>query len=267
MSPRRIGWISCAVAVVLVAVAAAALGGFTWISTVAVGGVLGSGAGIVAYRIAAAACGRDRAEALLALATAGLPPRRAEWGVAMRAELAAIDDIDARRRFAHSASVAALGHGLGLQIAISVGTGVVVGAVALTASRVQLQDGSPGILGLTVFVPAILLLAVALATAYAARSFRFGLATGALALTACFAAVAFVVALEGLVWMDRHGVFVLDADPPRHAVDDVDVIFDLFTTGMWLGHLIFWLPWPVIGAAIGARLGGDPASRGASRLA
>ena len=108
---------------------------------------------------------------------------------------------------------------------------------------------------MTVPVPAILLLAVALIAAGAARSFRIGLETGALALVASFAAVFSVVALEGLVWMDRHGVFVLDGDPPRHDVGTADVVFDLFSSGMWLGHLIFWLPWLVIGAALGAWIG------------
>ena len=39
----------------------------------------------------------------------------------MRAELAAIDDPDARRRFARSASAAAFGKGLGLRIAVALG--------------------------------------------------------------------------------------------------------------------------------------------------
>jgi len=194
---------------------------------------------------------RDRAERLLARATTGLPPRRAEWGAAMRAELAALDDPDARRRFARSAAAAAFAHGYGLRIAFALGTGVVVAALTLTASRMQLQAGEPGVLSVTVPVPAILLLTVGMVAARVARSFRFGVETGALALAASFVAVFAVVALEGLVWMDRHGVFVLDGDPPRHPAGSSDVVFDLFTTGMWLGHLIFWLPWLVIGAALG----------------
>jgi hypothetical protein len=65
--------------------------------------------------------------------------------------------------------------------------------------------------------------------------------------------------------MERHGVFVLDADPPRYPVGDVDVLLDIFTTGMWLGHLIFWLPWPVIGAALGASIGRRWAARSDTR--
>jgi hypothetical protein len=176
------------------------------------------------------------AERLLALATAGLPPRRKEWGAAMRAELAAIADPDARRRFARSAAAAAFLHGFGVRIAFATGTGLVVAAVTLTVSRMQLPEGRPGVLEATVPAPAFLLLAVAFMSARMTRSFRFGLETGTLALLAAFAAVFAVVALEGLVWMDRHGVFVLDADPPRQPIDDAGVILDLFTTGMWLGH-------------------------------
>ena len=48
-------------------------------------------------RLKAAARGRDGAERLLGLATVGLPPARQEWGTAMQAELASIDDPSARR--------------------------------------------------------------------------------------------------------------------------------------------------------------------------
>lgn len=197
------------------------------------------------------------AERLLALAISGLPPRRAQWGEAMRAEVAAIDDPEARRRFARSAAAAAFACGFGLRIALALGVGALVAAVTLITSRVQLNDGGPGVLLVTVPVPAFLLLAVAFVSAHWARSFRFGLETGLLALAAAFVAVSSVVALEGLAWMDRRGVFMLDGDPPRHTVGDVDVMLDLFTTGMWLGHLIFWLPWPVIGASMG-RKGRNP---------
>ena len=89
---------------------------------------------------------------LLTLATAGLPPRRAEWGAA-----------------------------------IALGVGAVVAAVTVLASRAQLDEGTPGVLAVTVPVPALLLLATALVTARAERSFRMGLETGVLALVASFA--------------------------------------------------------------------------------
>lgn len=200
-------------------------------------------------------------ERLLELATSGLPPRRAAWGAAMHAELAAIDDPAERRRFARSAAWAAFAHGYGLRLAFALGAAALVAAVTLIASRAQLPEGGPGVLGFTVLVPPLVLVAVAVASTRVAGSARFGLQTGYLALVACFAAVSLVVALEGLAWMDRHGVFMLDADPPRTVVSDLDVMLDLFTTGMWLGHLLFWLPWPAIGAAMG-RAGFEPARDG-----
>ena len=199
--------------------------------------------------------GRDGAERLLALATAGLPARRAEWGAAMRAELASIDDTNARLRFARGASAAAFSEGFGIRIVLASGAAVIVAGMALTASRVQLQDGGPGVLAVTVPAPAVALLAVAFLAARATRSFRFGMETGMLALAGSLAAVFCVLAVEGQVWMQRFGVFMLDGDPPRHPVGAADVVLDLFSTGMWVGHLVFWFPWTVIGAALGARLG------------
>jgi len=94
------------------------------------------------------------------------------------------------------------------------GAGVIVAGVVLTASRVQLHAVGPGVLPATVVVPAAALLVVAFLSARTARSFRFGLMTGFLALTASFVAVFGVLAVEGPVWMDRRGVFMLDGDPP-----------------------------------------------------
>lgn len=221
--------------------------------TTIVGAIALSGsAWFVVNRIAGAGRWQDGAERLLALTTAGLNARRAEWGAAMRAELAAIEEPDERRRFSQSASAAALRYGLGSHVAFGLGTGPVVAAAVLTASRMQLEHGGPGVLPVTVFTPTVALLVVALMSARRARSFLAGVATGAFALGASFCAVFAVVALEGLVWMERHGVFVLDGDVPPHAVRTFDIVFDFFTTGMWLGHLIIWLPWLLTGAALGS---------------
>lgn len=197
---------------------------------------------------------RDNAERLLDLATAGLPATRAEWGAAMRAELAAIDDVRARWRFARSAAAAAATQGLGLRIAFGLGAAVLVAAITLIASRLQLPDGGPGVLTATVPLPVIPLLLAGLLAARLSGSFRFGVETGVLALIAGFCGLFAVLAIEGLVWMDLHGVFMLDGDPPKFAAGPADVVFDLLATGMWIGHLAFWLPWPVLGAAIGTRI-------------
>lgn len=199
---------------------------------------------------------RDSAERLLTLATAGLPPGRAEWGAAMLAELAAVDEGAARRDFARSAALAAFRYGYGIRIGFGLATGLLVAVVAVTASRLQLADGGPGILDVTVPVPAVLLLLAALLSAALTRSFRVGLETGVLAFVASASALTVVLAVEGQVWMDRVGVFLLDGDPPSQAIDTSDVIFNIFSTGMWIGHLALWLPAILIGAALGAWVGG-----------
>lgn len=197
----------------------------------------------------------DRAERLLSLATTALPARRAEWGAAMRAELAAIEDAEARRRFARSAAAAAFSRGPLLSLVLILGPAVVTAAATVAASRVQLAEGGPGVMLATVPVPALLLFAVAAIAAAAGGSVRAGLVTGALALVACFVSVAATVALEGFLWMEQRGIWVLDADPPRGAVSPLDVVLDFFSTGIWAGHLAFWLLWPVLGALLGAWLG------------
>lgn len=199
---------------------------------------------------------RDGSERLLAIATAGLPPYCSAWGAAMRAELASIDDPDARRRFARGAARAAFGKGLGVRIAFGLAACLLVAVVVLRASRVQLADGGPGVIDVTVPVPAFLLLIVALLAAGHTRSFRVGVESGLFALVASFVALFVVLAVEGMAWMDRHGVFLLDGDPPRHVPDTADVVFNLFSTGMWLAHVMFWAPAMLIGAALGAWMGG-----------
>ena len=77
----------------------------------------------------------------------------------------------------------------GAERLLAVATAVIVAGVVLTASRVQLLAGGTGVLPATVVVPAAALLVVAFLSAQTARSFRFGLMTGLLALTASFVAV------------------------------------------------------------------------------
>jgi len=198
---------------------------------------------------------RDGADRLLATATAGLPASRSEWGEAMLAELASIDDPIARKRFARGAARAAFVRGYGIRVGFGMLAAVLVAAIALAASRLQLADGGPGVLPVTVPVPALVLLLAALVSAGRTRSFRIGMQTGLVALVAGFAALFAVLAVEGMVWMDLHGVFLLDGDPPRGVADPADIVFDVFTTGMWVGYVISWLPAVVIGAALGTWVG------------
>jgi hypothetical protein len=135
-----------------------------------------------------------------------------------------------------------------------IGAGVLVALAVFAASRLQLPSGGPGVMVVTIPLPALVLLLISLVAARAARSFRAGLVSGAWTLLACFIAVSAVVAVEGLVWMQTWGVFILDGDPPLHAVGAADVALDFFTTGLWLGHVAFWLPWLFIGAGAGCAL-------------
>ncbi len=198
---------------------------------------------------------RDRPERLLALATFGLPSGRSQWGAAMRAELSSIDDPTARRQFARSAGIAAFTRGLGLRIGIPLVAGILVAAIAIVASRWQLANGGPGLLGVTVPMPALVLLSLTLLVASLTRSFRFGLEVGFSALVVSFLALIEVLALEGIVWMDRLGVFILDADPPQSPADTGEVILNVFGSGMWVGHAVVWVIAVVIGAGLGGLLG------------
>lgn len=109
---------------------------------------------------------------------------------------------------------------------------------------------------MTVPVLALVLLLLALMSSSLTRSFRFGLVSGIVAMATGFVALFAVLALEGIVWMDRRGVFILDGDPPEHPVDNTTVVFDIFTTGMWVGHAIVCPFAILLGAAIGTGISG-----------
>lgn len=197
----------------------------------------------------------DGPSRLLALSTRGMPAHRAAWGAAMRAELAAIDEPAERRRFARSAGRAAFVRGIGVRVGVGVLAGALIGATTLAASRLQLAAGGAGVVGLTTSVPALLILLSALVSAALMRSFLAGAATGLIAFGVGFLTMIAVLAIEGAVWMDQRGVFVLDGDPPRGSPSETDVIFNLFSTGMWIGHVGTWILAVVAGAAVGAGIG------------
>ncbi|MGR0161808.1 hypothetical protein [Paenarthrobacter nitroguajacolicus] len=143
--------------------------------------------------------------------------------------------------------------------------GLLVAAVLTVTSRFQLADGGSGVLLMTVPVPAVIVLLVAVVSASVTGSFRSGLMAGFSALVASFIALAAMLALEGLTWMEHRGVFMLDGDPPRGPVDPADVAVNLFTTGMWIGHVVVWVPGVILGAAIGAWIGARKAQPGEVR--
>lgn len=170
----------------------------------------------------------------------------------MRAELASIQDPKARGRFARSAARAAFRFRLGLSVGLGMVSAVLVAAATLLASRLQLANDGPGVIGVTVPVPTLFLLLVALVSAALTGSFWIGVKAGALALAMSSVALFAVLAVEGLVWMDQRGVFVLDADPPSGVTRTQDVVLNIFSTGMWIGHAVLWVLGILIGAALGA---------------
>lgn len=197
---------------------------------------------------------RDRWQLLLDLATADLPNNRSAWGAALRAELAAIDPPGERRRFALGGAWAALRsgplHGAWLQAA---GVAVVVAGGSFAASRWSLAHDQGGVLDFWMAAPSILLLAVALATAWHTRSFGSGLRAGALAGLAALVAVLAVGIPEAVVWAHQQAGYLStgDAVPPTWQSAVRDILRPEFLAGM----IAFWTTSTAGGAALGAALG------------
>jgi hypothetical protein len=210
---------------------------------------------------------RDVWQLLLDVATADLPENRCAWGAALRAELAAIDQPTERRRFALGGVWAALrsgrAHGAWLPAA---GAAVVVADSSFAASRWSLAHDRGGILSYWIAVPTVLLLAIALATAWRNRSFGSGLRTGALAGVAALVAVLAVGIPEALVWMHQQAGYLStgDAVPPTWQSAVGDVLRPEFLVGM----IVFWTMGTAGGAALGTALGrlrtGTPADLAAT---
>jgi len=183
---------------------------------------------------------RDVAERLLAAAAAVTGGRtssdgeQVDWGAALRAELATITVPRERRRFVVAAAVA-----------------VAFGAGLLGVSRAGLGDDGLG--SVTMLLPPVMLFATGYLCARSTRSLRFGLETGILAALTTLVAVAVVYGVEAAHWYHvAPDVSVLDGahvdlDSTRAAVLGAvhPVIFVV--------HLVFWSPWPVLGAWAGAR--------------
>lgn len=193
----------------------------------------------------------DQPARRLARAVRGLPAWRADWGRAMTAELAAIESPAERTTFARSAAGAAIRLGWAVRVSIVVGVALLSGLGVLVGSRLQLEADGPGLLAVSVPLPALLLLAGGLVAAQHERSALRGLAIGAIAAVTTAVVVLGMLAAEGLTWMSRLGVYALDREPPRGDVTPGDIALDVFTTGMWMGHAVLW----VIGLGVGVLLG------------
>ncbi|MFI9550304.1 hypothetical protein [Nonomuraea endophytica] len=195
----------------------------------------------------------DLWQLLLDLATADLPPNRAAWGAALRAELAAIDPPAQRRRFALGGVWTMLRSGLPQRAWIPAGgVALIVAGGSFAASRWSLAHDRGGILDFWIAAPSILLLAAAFTAARRARSFSAGLRTGALAALAALLAVLAVGIPEAAVWANLRAGYLStgDALPPTWQAAVLDVVRPEFLIAM----IVFWAAGTIGGAALGTAL-------------
>jgi hypothetical protein len=226
-------------------------------ATLLLGTPLVVAASILVHRLVRVARGRDAAERLVRVATAGLQGSLREWGEAMCAELATVEVPRERRRFALGCAVASLRGGIGWEpwvIALGVGVALALGTFA--ASRASLAGSRAGIMGLAFMWPPFALFAATFVTTLATRSFRSGLVAGGLALVAGLVGMLAVAMAEAARWLDVAGVYLLDGDAPKGglALTRVDAILDPIAPFFLALFLVVWTPWPVLGAAAGSRL-------------
>jgi hypothetical protein len=128
---------------------------------------------------------------------------------------------------------------------------VAFGAGLLGVSRVGLGDDGLG--SVTLLLPPVMLFAIGYLCARSMRSLRFGLETGIVAALTTLVAVAVVYGVEAAHWYHvAPDVSVLDGE---HV--DLDstraAVLGAVHPVILLVHLVFWSPWPVLGAWAGAR--------------
>jgi hypothetical protein len=255
MSPARAAATTTAVIIGIISLFIVSSNGgplLEWLLAIAwLGAPLATAGGIIAYRLAARVDGVDLADRLLSLVTAD----REEWDRAMRAELASIEGSRERRRFAFGCLITTLRVGTGrVQWIVALSTGIVLALATLVTSRVQLGGGRTGILVATLYGPAVVIFVVSLINARAERSFRAGLVTGILALLSAMLLVFAVAVVEASRWWEVAGVYVMDGDSPRLPIDRAGAMLDAVSPTFVLFHLVIWISWPVLGAALGAGL-------------
>jgi Na+/H+-dicarboxylate symporter len=105
----------------------------------------------------------------------------------------------------------------------------------------------------TMLLPPVMLFSIGYLCARSTRSLRFGLETAILAALTTLVAVAVVYGVEAAHWYDiAPDVSVLDGE---HVDFDSNraAVLDAVHPIILLVHLVFWLPWPVLGAMAGAR--------------
>jgi hypothetical protein len=257
MTTRRAGWIVGALAVALVLSMIAP--GVVIVLAVPVA-VVGA---VLTRRRPIGDGDRDVAERLLTaaatLAGERTPPdgEQAGWGAALRAELATITVPRERRRFAVGAAVALLGRPHSRRsFVVAAAVAVAFGAGLLGVSRAGL--GADGLGSVTMLLPPVLLFAVGYLCARSTRSLRFGLETAVVAALTTLVAMAVVYGVEAAHWYHvAPDVSVLDGD---HVAFDSTraAVLGAVHPVILLVHLVFWSPWPVLGAWAGHESRGSP---------
>jgi hypothetical protein len=202
--------------------------------------------------------GDDAPARLLAFATSGRRGRRDEWGAAMRAELASISASQRERlRFAAGCARTALRRGWGrAPWIVAAACAALFAALTVATSRASLDGSRAGSLwGVIYGPPQITLLVVGVVAAWTGRSMRTGLEHAVATLAGILLGVLAAAIPEGALWAREAGVFILDGDAPSTSAPltaaggALDAVKATLTWG-----LLHWLPWPVLGAAAGARL-------------
>lgn len=203
----------------------------------------------------------DRAQQIVTSATSGLPRRQAEWGAAMRAELAAISDRRERRRFALGCALVAARLWLPRRVWVSAGAlavatiGLCLAGTVLAADTGRRDWTSVPLLLWTALVVATFVAAAV--TAWRRASYRAGLIAGSTVLV--LPAVAFhAVTIPGLrAWYAASGVSVSGNPLPASA--------GLAFPWTWVVlSLAVWVACPVLGASAGEFLAGWRSRRGAA---
>ncbi|MEV0801672.1 hypothetical protein AB0I34_28520 [Kribbella sp. NPDC050281] len=213
-------------------------------------------AAAIAYHSARAATGQNLPARLASWSTAGRRGARADWGAAMRAELASIDDPRERRRFALGCAWAAVRTGWGRgPLLVGAASAVLVALLTFIASRLMLAGDRTGLLAaVLVGAPQLLFGGVALTAARRARSFRTGLEYGAAVLLASLLAILTVAIPESIRWYDEAGVWLLDGDSPASGIPNAQAAVQDALGGLTFFFLLFTTPWPVLGAYFGSHL-------------
>ena len=125
------------------------------------------------------------------------------------------------------------------------------GAGLLAVSRAGLGDDGLG--SVTFLLPPVMLFWIGYLCAHSRRSLRFGLETGILAALATLVAVAVVYGVEAAHWYHvAPDVSVLDGEHVGFDSTRAAVLGAVHPV-ILLVHLVFWSPWPVLGAVAGAR--------------